>query len=118
MEVSQRTLRRLRRTLIGVSMLCAVLVLVVAAVLLYWRLYLLEPSGDPFTRGPYLVGCPSTARGCGGSSIATGRLSCGRSRTEAMRPSPPVACSPVCRPEPATPGRPAWTAVPVLPAAS
>ena len=55
MEVSQRTLRRLRRTLIGVSMLCAVLVLVVVAVLLYWRLYLLEPSGDPFTRGPYLV---------------------------------------------------------------
>jgi hypothetical protein len=55
MDASQRSVRRLRRTLIAVSMLCAVLVLVIAAVLIYWRLYLLEPSGDPFTRGPYLV---------------------------------------------------------------
>ena len=49
------TERRLRRALIGVSMFAAVCVLGVAAVLWYWHAYLLGPSGDPFTRGPYLV---------------------------------------------------------------
>jgi Calcineurin-like phosphoesterase len=47
--------RRLRRAVAGLAMLCAVLVLVIAAVLIYWRLYLLSPSADPFTRGPFLT---------------------------------------------------------------
>ena len=47
--------RRLRRALVAVSMLCALLVLVVAGVLFYWRAYLLGPEGEAFTRGPYLV---------------------------------------------------------------
>jgi hypothetical protein len=55
MEALPPSVRRLRRVLIGVSMLCAVLVLVVAAVLIYWRLYLLGPSSGAFARGPYLV---------------------------------------------------------------
>jgi hypothetical protein len=49
------TERRLRWGLIGVSMFAAVCVLAVAAVLWYWQAYLIGPSGDPFTRGPYLV---------------------------------------------------------------
>jgi Calcineurin-like phosphoesterase len=47
--------RRLRRGLIAMAMVCAVLVLVVITVLVYWRLYLLGPSGDPFTRGPFVI---------------------------------------------------------------
>jgi hypothetical protein len=47
--------RRLRRALIGVSMLAAFALLAVVGVTLYWWLYLLGPSGDPFTRGPYLL---------------------------------------------------------------
>lgn len=47
--------RRLRRALIGVSMLAALALLAVAGVIAYWALYLLGPSGDPFTRGPYLL---------------------------------------------------------------
>jgi Calcineurin-like phosphoesterase len=47
--------RRLRRALIGVSMLAALALLAVAGVVVYWWLYLLGPSGDPFTRGPYLL---------------------------------------------------------------
>ena len=47
--------RRLRRVVVGLAMLCAVLVLVIAAVLIYWRLYLLSPSGDPFKRGPFVI---------------------------------------------------------------
>src|SRR5262245_55294901 len=47
--------RRLRRALIGVAMLAALALLAVAGVIYYWWLYLLGPSGDPFTRGPYLV---------------------------------------------------------------
>jgi hypothetical protein len=47
--------RRLRRGLVGLAMLCAVLALLVVAVLVYWRLYLLGPSGDPFTRGPFVT---------------------------------------------------------------
>jgi hypothetical protein len=55
MEALPLSVRRLRRVLIGVSMLCAVLVLVVVALLIYWRLYLLGPSSGAFARGPYLV---------------------------------------------------------------
>jgi hypothetical protein len=47
--------RRLRRALIGVSMLAALALMAVAAVVFYWWVYLLGPSGDPFTRGPYLL---------------------------------------------------------------
>jgi hypothetical protein len=47
--------RRLRLALIGMSMLCAVLVLVVLGVLGYWHRYLLGPSDGAFSRGPYLV---------------------------------------------------------------
>ncbi len=47
--------RRMRRALIGVAMLAALALLAVAGVIVYWWLYLLGPSGDPFTRGPYLV---------------------------------------------------------------
>ena len=47
--------RRLRRALIGVAMLAGLLAVAIGAVIGYWRLYLLGPSGDPFTRGPYLV---------------------------------------------------------------
>src|SRR4051812_14058283 len=37
------------------SMLCALLVLGIAAVVFYWKSYLLEPRGDPFTRGPFVT---------------------------------------------------------------
>jgi len=52
--------RRLRRGLVALAMLCAVLVLLVAAVLIYWRLYLLGPTGDPFTRGPFVYRLSTT----------------------------------------------------------
>src|SRR5437763_523874 len=47
--------RRLRRAVVGLAMLCAVLVLVVAAVLVYWKLYLLSPGSDQFSRGPFVI---------------------------------------------------------------
>lgn len=47
--------RRLRRAVAGLAMLCALLALVIAAVLVYWKLYLLSPSADPFSRGPFVV---------------------------------------------------------------
>ena len=47
--------RRLRRALIGVAMLAALALLAVGGLIYYWWLYLLGPSGDPFTRGPYLL---------------------------------------------------------------
>ena len=47
--------RRLRRALVGVSMLAALALLAVGGVVVYWWLYLLGPSGSPFTRGPYLL---------------------------------------------------------------
>lgn len=47
--------RRLRVALIAVSMLCAVLVLAIAGVLLYWREYLLRPNPGVFPRGPFLT---------------------------------------------------------------
>jgi hypothetical protein len=50
-----RLVRRLRLALVGVSMLCGLCVLAVAAVLVYWRLYLLGPSSGPFARGPFLT---------------------------------------------------------------
>jgi hypothetical protein len=49
------SVRRLRWALIGTSMLCAVLVLVVLGVLAYWHRYLLGPGEGAFERGPYLV---------------------------------------------------------------
>jgi hypothetical protein len=54
MERQARLVRRLRRWLIVLSMVCAVLVLAVVAVLVYWHLYLLGPSAGAFTRGPFL----------------------------------------------------------------
>ena len=47
--------RRLRRAVAALAMLCALLVLVVVAVLVYWKLYLLSPSADPFSRGPFVI---------------------------------------------------------------
>jgi predicted phosphodiesterase len=47
--------RRLRRVVAGLAMLCAVLVLVIVAIGIYWKLYLLSPSADPFTRGPFVI---------------------------------------------------------------
>ena len=52
--------RRLRRGLVALAMVCALLVLLVIAVLVYWRLYLLGPSGDPFTRGPFVIRLSTT----------------------------------------------------------
>jgi hypothetical protein len=81
--------RRLRRGLVALAMLSAVLALLVVAVLVYWRLYLLGPSGDPFTRGPFVIRLSETqaslawstdgdqhvdltATGPDGTSVATG----------------------------------------------
>jgi Calcineurin-like phosphoesterase len=50
-----KTIRRLRMALVGVSMLCALLVLAVAGVVYYWKTYLLEPRSDPFRRGPFIT---------------------------------------------------------------
>jgi Calcineurin-like phosphoesterase len=47
--------RRLRRAVVALAMLCALLVLAIVAVLGYWRLYLLSASADPFSRGPFLI---------------------------------------------------------------
>jgi hypothetical protein len=47
--------RRLRRVVAGLAMACALLVIAVAAVLIYSKLYLLEPSADPFSRGPFVI---------------------------------------------------------------
>jgi len=55
MEQLPRSFRRLRLALIGVSMLCALLVLVVVAVFVYWDRYLLGPSSGPFERGPFVT---------------------------------------------------------------
>jgi hypothetical protein len=49
------TVRRLRLALIALSMVCAVLVLIVAGVLGYWQRYLLGPGEGAFARGPFLV---------------------------------------------------------------
>jgi hypothetical protein len=42
-------------------MLSALLVLAVIAVLVYWKLYLLSPDADPFSRGPFLAGLGETS---------------------------------------------------------
>src|SRR4051794_7358408 len=55
METLPLSVRRLRRALIGVSMLCALLVLLIAAVFAYWDRYLLGPSSGAFERGPFLT---------------------------------------------------------------
>jgi hypothetical protein len=52
--------RRLRRGLVALAMLSALLVLAVITVLVYWHLYLLGPSGDPFTRGPFVTRLDTT----------------------------------------------------------
>jgi hypothetical protein len=52
--------RRLRRGLVALAMVCALLVLVIVAVLVYWHMYLLGPSGDPFTRGPFVTRLDTT----------------------------------------------------------
>ena len=52
--------RRLRRGLVALAMLSALLVLAVITVLIYWHLYLLGPSGDPFTRGPFVTRLDTT----------------------------------------------------------
>jgi tartrate-resistant acid phosphatase type 5 len=53
--------RRLRWAVVGLAMLCAVLLLVIAAVLIYWRLYLLSSSADPFQRGPFVIRLAQTS---------------------------------------------------------
>ncbi len=47
--------RRLRRWVIGLTVLCLVLVAAVVVVFGYWYLYLLEPAGNPFDRGPFVT---------------------------------------------------------------
>jgi hypothetical protein len=47
--------RRLRRVLVGVALVAALLAILVGAVLVYWFRYVLPTKPDPFTRGPYLV---------------------------------------------------------------
>jgi predicted phosphodiesterase len=51
----RRRVRRLRFALAGAGIVALVCLLAVAAVLLYWHQYLLEPQGSPFTRGPFLI---------------------------------------------------------------
>src|SRR4051812_168025 len=55
MSDPSRTVRRLRVALVGVSMLCAFLVLLTVAAIVYWRLYLEQPTPGPFERRPYVV---------------------------------------------------------------
>jgi hypothetical protein len=66
--------RRLRRGLVALAMACAVLVLVVIAVLVYWRLYLLGPSGDPFTRGPFVIRLDTTGAALAWSIEGTSKV--------------------------------------------
>jgi hypothetical protein len=47
--------RWLRWAVVALAMLSAVLLLVVVAVLVYWKLYLLSPGSDPFSRGPFVT---------------------------------------------------------------
>lgn len=74
MDTLPLPVRRLRRALIGVSMLCALLVLIVAAVFVYWERYLLGPSSGPFERGPFLTSLSTDSAALawtvrGGSSV-------------------------------------------------
>src|SRR3954452_6789790 len=56
-----RLVRRLRLTVVGLAMLVAVCLLAVGGVLLYWHLYLLEPSPGTFSRGPFLTRLDTTS---------------------------------------------------------
>ncbi|MDP9259181.1 MAG: metallophosphoesterase [Actinomycetota bacterium] len=51
----RRRVRRLRLALAGAGIVALLCVLAVVGVLVYWHLYLLEPEGTPFTRGPFLI---------------------------------------------------------------
>ena len=84
--------RRLRRALIGVSMFAAVALLLVGGVVFYWYVYLLGPSGDPFTRGPYLLRVTEDAAEL-------------RWRTDGDRPVEVVALDPAGRESVARDGR-------------
>jgi hypothetical protein len=53
--------RRLRRAVAALAMLTALLALVVVAVLVYWKLYLLSPTADPFSRGPFVIRLDETS---------------------------------------------------------
>jgi hypothetical protein len=55
------TERPLRRALVAVTMVAALLVVAMAAIVFYWQSYLLGPSGEVFTRGPYLVRVDETS---------------------------------------------------------
>jgi tartrate-resistant acid phosphatase type 5 len=66
--------RRLRRVVVGLAMLCAALVLVIAAVLVYWKLYLLSPSADPFSRGPFVIRLGETSAELAWTLLEHGRV--------------------------------------------
>ncbi|MDX6618781.1 MAG: tartrate-resistant acid phosphatase type 5 [Gaiellales bacterium] len=59
----RRRVRRLRLALAGAGAVALLCILAVAAVLVYWHLYLLEPQGTPFTRGPFLTRLSTTEAG-------------------------------------------------------
>jgi Calcineurin-like phosphoesterase len=47
--------RRLRRAVVALAVLAALMAIVVGAVVVYWVRFVLPTEPDPFTRGPYLV---------------------------------------------------------------
>ena len=47
--------RRLRRALVALAVLTALMVIVVGGVIAYWVRFVLPTEPDPFTRGPYVV---------------------------------------------------------------
>lgn len=51
----RRWLRRPRKSTLILLLTNLLALLALAAVLVYWDLYLLSPTGDPFTRGPFLI---------------------------------------------------------------
>src|SRR4051812_50168568 len=95
------TERRLRWALIGVTMFAALCVLAVAAVLWYWHAYLLGPSGEVFTRGPYLVHVDEQ-----GATLKWRAKDAARGELVAPPPGGPFPtppARPVPRPQPGTP---------------
>lgn len=55
--------RRLRRWLVGVAALAALLAVAAGFVVFYWSRYVLPTEPDPFTRGPFVAGIgPTSAR--------------------------------------------------------
>jgi tartrate-resistant acid phosphatase type 5 len=66
--------RRLRRVVAGLAMSCALLVLVIVAVLVYWKLYLLSPSADPFSRGPFVTRLGETSAELAWTPPGNGRV--------------------------------------------